>query len=127
MRTSKVATIDEYIAGFPEHTQNLLEQIRATIKKACHKAEEKISYAIPAFTLNGHPLIYFAGYRNHVAVYPVPRENEVFKNELSAYKGGKGTAQFPLNTHLPLSLISKIVKFRMEEILHKTTQKSLKA
>ncbi len=125
MITSKAANIDGYIAGFPEHTQHLLQQIRATIKQSAPDAEEMISYAIPTFKLKGRPLIYFAGYKNHVAVYPVPRENEAFQKELSAYKGGKGTVQFPLGKPLPLKLITKILKFRMKEFNNKTERKKV--
>ena len=114
----KPTDVDTYIAAFPESTQNLLRQVRATIKKAAPKAEEVISYQIPAYKFHGM-LVFFAGYKNHIAVYPAPRGNEAFKEELAAYKGGKGTVQFPLDKPLPLKLITKIVKFRMAENLKK--------
>lgn len=123
MTRTKPNNVDEYIAGFPGDVQKKLEQIRATIKKAAPEAEEAISYAIPAFTLKGRPLVYFAGFKNHVSLYPVPRGIEAFKKELSAYKGGKGTVQFPLDKPLPLNLITKIVKFRAKENLEKTGKK----
>ncbi len=122
----KAANIDEYITAFPEETGRLLNQIRSAIQKAAPQAEETISYAIPTFKLNGRPLIYFAGYKNHVAVYPVPRGNEAFAEELAAYKGGKGTARFPLDKPLPLQLISRIVQFRMEENVVKAEKVSKK-
>lgn len=122
MSTLKAANIDEYIAAFPKDTQKILEQIRASIKKAAPEAEETISYAIPTFTINGKYLVYFAGYKNHIGLYPVPRERETFKKELSIYKGGKGTVQFPLDKPMPLKLITKIVKF-MREDLKKEKQK----
>jgi uncharacterized protein YdhG (YjbR/CyaY superfamily) len=115
MATIKANNIDDYIAGFPEETQKILEQLRTTIRKAIPNGEETISYAIPAFTRKGRYVIYFAGYKNHVSVYPAPRGNEAFKKELSAYKGGKGTVQFPLDKPLPLKLITRIVKFRITE------------
>ncbi|MEP6594927.1 MAG: DUF1801 domain-containing protein, partial [Ginsengibacter sp.] len=115
--------IDEYIAGFPKNVQKILEQIRATIKKAAPGVEETISYAIPAFTLNGSYLVYFAGYKNHIGIYPAPRGNEAFKKELSVYKGGKGTVQFPLDKPMPLSLIAKIVKFKAKQSLEKVDKK----
>ena len=120
MATIKPDNIDDYIAGFPKETQKILEQIRATIKKAAPGAEETISYAIPTFKLKGHYLIYFAGYKNHISLYPAPRGNEAFKKELSVYKGGKGTVQFPLDKPMPLSLIIKIVKFRVKQNLEKS-------
>jgi len=107
-------TIDEYIAGFPEATQKSLNKVRSTIRKVVPKAEETISYGIPTFKINGRYVIYFAGYKNHVSVYPAPRENPEFKKELSVYKGGKGTVQFPLDKPLPSDLIRRITKFRVK-------------
>jgi len=115
-------TIDEYIKSFPRDVQKKLESIRQTIKKFAPEAEEMISYQIPTFKLNG-PLIYFAGFKNHVSVNPAPRSVPEFKKELSAYKGGKGTVQFPLDKPIPLSLIKKIVKYRLKENSAKTTKK----
>ena len=122
MKTTKPANINEYIAGFPKDTQKILRQIRATIKKAAPGAEETISYAIPTFKLNGRHLVYIAVYKNHIGLYPAPRENEAFKKELSVYKGGKGTVQFPLDKPMPLNLITRIVKFRIKENLEKAVK-----
>ena len=119
----KPKDIDEYIKDFPAETQKLLKQIRATIRKASPKAVEVISYGIPAFKLNEKSLIYFAGFKNHIGLYPAPRGKEEFKKELSAYKGGKGTVQFPLDKPMPLNLITRIVKFRANEILQTTKPK----
>ena len=119
MKTTKPVNISEYIAGFPKDTQKILKQIRTTIKKAAPGAEETISYAIPTFKLKGRHLVYFAGYKNHISLYPAPRGNEAFKKELSVYKGGKGTVQFPLDKPLPLNLITRIVKFKIKENLEK--------
>jgi uncharacterized protein YdhG (YjbR/CyaY superfamily) len=115
MTSIKPNNIDEYIAGFPKTTQKILKQVRATIKKAAPAALEKISYGIPTFTLNERYLIYFAGFKNHISLYPAPRGNEIFKKELSGYKGGKGTVQFPLDEPIPLNLITRIVKFKIKE------------
>jgi uncharacterized protein YdhG (YjbR/CyaY superfamily) len=116
--------MNEYISGFPKDVQALLEQVRNTIKKAAPGAEERISYGIPAFNLNNRYLIYFAGFKNHISVYPAPRESEEFKEKLSKYKGGKGTVQFPLDKPLPLGLIMQIVKFKVKENKEKTNVKS---
>ena len=124
MKTTKASNIDEYISEFPKTTQKILKQIRATIKKTVPDAEETISYAIPTFKHKGRYLIYFAGYKNHIGLYPAPRGNEAFKKELSAYKGGKGTVKFPLDKPMPLNLISKIVKFRVKENLEKVDKKN---
>jgi len=107
-------TIDNYIKTFPKDVQKKLESIRQTIKKSAPGAEEMISYRIPTFKFNGS-LIYFAGFKNHVSVYPAPRDVAEFKKELSAFKGGKGTVQFPHDKPIPLSLIKKIVKYRLKE------------
>ena len=105
--------IDEYIASFPDDVQKILRKIRLTIRKAAPDAEEKISYQIPTFTLHGN-LIYFAAFKQHVSVYPAPRGNEAFRNELSAYAGGKGTVRFPLDKPVPYDLITRIVEFRVK-------------
>jgi uncharacterized protein YdhG (YjbR/CyaY superfamily) len=123
MKREVAANIDEYIAGFPEDTQKKLNQLRSTIRKAAPGVEEKISYAIPCFTLDGRYLIYFAGFANHVSVYPAPRENDAFKEELSQFKGGKGTVQFPLNKPIPTDLVNRIVKFRIKENAAKHVKK----
>ena len=123
MIDTKPASINEYIAGFPEDVQKALEQVRATIKKAAPDTEETISYGIPTFNLRGHYLVYFAGYKNHISVYPAPRAKEAFKEELSHYKRGKGTVQFPLDKPMPLGLIRRIVKFRVEENKEKASKK----
>jgi uncharacterized protein YdhG (YjbR/CyaY superfamily) len=116
-------TIDDYISGFPEETRAVLEQIRAVIKKTVPNSQETLSYGIPTFKLNGSYVIYFAGFKYHVSLYPAPRENEAFKKEFSAYKGGKGTVQFPLGRPLPLGLITRIVKFGLKENLKRTAGK----
>jgi uncharacterized protein YdhG (YjbR/CyaY superfamily) len=106
---------DEYIAAFPKDVQAILKKMRLTIKKAAPKAGEKISYGIPSFTLNGTYLVYFAGFKNHVSVYPAPRGDEEFKKALAPYKGGKGTVQFSLTEPIPYALITRIVKFLIKK------------
>jgi uncharacterized protein YdhG (YjbR/CyaY superfamily) len=112
----KVTSIDQYIAGFPDKTRELLGQIRATIKKAAPEASETINYGIPTFTLNGN-LVHFGGFKNHIGFYPAPSGIEAFKAELSVYKGAKGSVKFPVDKPLPLELITRIVKFRVRENL----------
>jgi uncharacterized protein YdhG (YjbR/CyaY superfamily) len=113
-RTTKPSTTSEYISGFPKETQKILRQIRTTIKKAIPKSKEKISYGIPVVTLDDKNVIFFAGYKKHVSVYPAPRASEEFKSILAKYKGGKGTVQFPIDKPVPFKLIEKIAKFRMK-------------
>jgi uncharacterized protein YdhG (YjbR/CyaY superfamily) len=122
MKTDKPKNIDEYIAGFPEDIQIILEQIRATIKKTAPTAEETIKYGIPTFTLNGN-LIYFAAYKNHIGLYPTPSGIEEFEKELSQYKQGKGSVQFPLDQSMPLDLISRIVEFRVKKNSEKAAKR----
>lgn len=114
--------IDDYIADYPENIQKLLEQVRTTIKKAAPKAEEKISYGIPTFTLNGN-LVHFGAYKNHIGFYATPSGHAAFKKELGVYKQGKGSVQFPINQPLPVALISQIVKFRVIENSEKKNTK----
>jgi uncharacterized protein YdhG (YjbR/CyaY superfamily) len=118
MRTEHTApkTIDEYIAGFPPDVQEILQKIRLTIRKAAPQAQETISYKMPTFTLNGN-LVYFAGFKNHIGFYPVPTGIEKFKKELSVYKQGRGSVQFPLDKPIPYGLIRRIVQFRVKENL----------
>jgi uncharacterized protein YdhG (YjbR/CyaY superfamily) len=114
VKTTKPNNIDDYIAGFPKETQKILQQIRATIKKAAPGAEEVISYGMPAFKLNGL-LVWFAAYSKHIGFYPRVTAINAFQKELSIYKGAKGSVQFPLDKPMPLKLITKIVKYRVKE------------
>ena len=125
MKSKKVTfnSIDEYIASFPEDVQKILEELRATIKAAAPDADEKISYGIPTFTLNGKYLIYFAGWKDHISIYPIPSGTEAFNKEVSKYVEGKGTLKFPIDKPLPLKLITKIVKHRVAETLKRTDKK----
>jgi uncharacterized protein YdhG (YjbR/CyaY superfamily) len=121
----KPKDIDEYIASFPEDVQEILEKLRATIKKAAPDAEEKISYQIPTFSLKGN-LVHFAAYKKHIGFYPTPSGIENFKNELSAYEGAKGSVKFPLNKPIPYDLIREIVEFRVKENLERAEAKRKK-
>jgi uncharacterized protein YdhG (YjbR/CyaY superfamily) len=114
-KKATITTVDEYIASFPPSTQKLLKQIRSTIKKAAPDAIESISYGMPAYKINGKPLVYFAGYEKHIGFYATPSGHKAFAKELSKYKQGKGSVQFPINEKLPLALIEKIVQFRLKE------------
>jgi uncharacterized protein YdhG (YjbR/CyaY superfamily) len=125
MNRIQVDTIDKYIYSFPGDVQKLLKQMREIISKAAPKAEEAIKYAMPTFTLHGN-LVHFAGYKNHIGFYPAPSGIETFKEELSKYKNSKGAVQFPLDKPLPVSLITKIVKFRVKESIAAAELKTLK-
>jgi uncharacterized protein YdhG (YjbR/CyaY superfamily) len=107
-------SVDEYIKDFPEEIQHLLNQIRSTIINVAPNAEESISYGMPAYKLNGKPLVYFAAFKNHIGFYATPSGNAAFEKELSKYKQGKGSVQFPIDKPLPLTLIVKIVKYKVK-------------
>jgi len=112
--SSAPKTVDAYIQSYPEHVRLKLQAIRAVIKTAVPEAAEKISYGMPGFMYKG-PLMYFAAFPNHIGLYPTPNGVEEFKSELSKYKQGKGSVQFPANEAIPLELIARIAAFRAEE------------
>ena len=109
--------MDEYISTFPKNVRDILEKIRQTIKKSAPETEETISYQMPTFKLNGKNLVYFAAFKNHIGFYPIPSGIEAFKKELSPYKQGKGSVQFPIEKPIPYDLVKKIVIFRVKENL----------
>jgi uncharacterized protein YdhG (YjbR/CyaY superfamily) len=115
-------TIDEYVAAFPPDVQRALQEVRTTIRKAAPEALEAMKYGIPTFVL-GQNLVHFGGFKTHVGFYPSPSGIKAFKKELSAYEGAKGSVRFPLDRPMPLRLIARIVKFRVEEIEQKTAKK----
>ena len=121
----KPINVDAYINSFPKETQQLLETLRATIKKAAPDAEEVISYSMPAYKQKGI-VVYFAGRKNHIGLYPMASGIENFKEEITAYNTSRGTIQFPLDKPLPVRLITKIVKFRVAENELKAKTKKLK-
>ena len=118
----KYENVDDYIASQPEHVIPLLQRVRETIKKAAPHAEEVISYSMPAYKLEGM-LVWFAAHSKHIGFYPRGSGIEEFKDELAKYSVSKGTIQFPLDKPLPLSLITKIVKFRVAENLQRAALK----
>jgi uncharacterized protein YdhG (YjbR/CyaY superfamily) len=117
--------IDNYISAFPTSVQKRLKAMRAAIRKAAPGALEKLSYKMPAYTYKGM-LLYFAAHSNHIGFYPFTTAMEAFREELSEYKTGKGSVQFPHDKPLSLELISEIVKFRVLENLAKADFKSKK-
>lgn len=127
MKTDRTAptTIDEYIAGFPDDVREILRQIRATIREEAPDAEEAIKYQLPTFVLHGN-LVHFGAFKNHIGFYSTPSGHQEFQEELSAYKGAKGSVQFPLDQPMPLDLIRRIVRFRVRENLEKAGAKGKK-
>lgn len=119
---NRIETIDEYIKDFPKEVQKILNAIRRTINQAAPNAAEAIKYGIPTFVLNGN-LVHFGAFKNHIGFYPAPTGIEKFEKELSVYKQGKGSVQFPLDQPMPLDLITKIVEFRVKQNAEKAAKK----
>jgi len=115
-------SIEEYISNFPPEVQEILKTLRKVIQESAPDATEKISYQMPTFDLHGN-LVHFAAFKNHIGFYPAPSGIEAFKEELSEYKGAKGSIQFPIGKPLPYQLVSKIVKFRVAENIDKAEAK----
>lgn len=111
--------VDKYIAGQPKQVRDILENIRGIIREEAPGVIEKMGYGVPEFNLNG-PLIYFAGFKNHIGIYPTSSGVKAFEKELLGYKSGKGSIQFPLDKSIPYDLIKKIVSFRVKENLNKS-------
>jgi uncharacterized protein YdhG (YjbR/CyaY superfamily) len=111
------ATIDDYIASYPEDVQTILREVRKTIRQAAPDAVETVSYQIPTYKLNGRPLIYFAAWKRHISVYPLPPGgDESFERQMDEYRTGKGTAHFPLDKPIPYDLIRKMVGLHLARI-----------
>ncbi len=116
--SSNFKTIDEYIQSFPPEIQAILHEIRKAISEELPDAKEKISYQMPTFSLNGN-VVHFAAFKNHIGFYPLPSGMDFFAEELSKYKTGKGSIQFPLDQPMPIALIKRIARFRADENLKK--------
>ncbi|HEX9601466.1 MAG TPA: DUF1801 domain-containing protein [Mariniflexile sp.] len=120
LKLKKMTTVDDYIASFPKDIQTLLQSVRKTILEKAPEAVESISYGMPAYKTNDKPLMYFAVYKNHIGFYATPHGHTEFSQELSNYKSGKGSVQFPLDQPIPLDLIGRIVEFKAKENSKKT-------
>ena len=125
MNEDKFNAIDTYIAKFPEDVQKTLNELRRVIKTAAPEAEEKISYQIPTFVLEGN-LVHFAAYKNHIGFYPTPGAIEKFKEDLAGFETSKGALRFPLSEPVPYDLVKRMVIFRVKENLQKAEAKGKK-
>ena len=114
MTKTRPKTIDDYIAGYPKDAQRLLQKMKLTIRKAAPKSEERISYSMPAFDQDGI-LVWFAAFKEHIGFYPKTSAITSFKKDLTKYEVSKGTIRFPMDKPLPVSLVSRIVKYRIKE------------
>lgn len=122
MEKTAPTTIDEYIASFPPEIQERLRTLRQVIHEEAPEAAEAISYQMPTFKLNGN-LVHFAAFKNHIGFYPTPTGIEAFADDLSRYQTSKGAAQFPHDQPLPLDLVRRIVRYRLEQARAKTKKK----
>ena len=111
----KFATVDDYIRSFPEDVRATLERVRQTIRAVVPTADETISYDIPTFRLDGKYLVHFAGWKQHLSVYPIPSGDEAFEREIAPYRAGKGTLKFPFNQPIPYALIKRIVALQVTQ------------
>jgi len=123
--SKKFKTVEEYFSVFPATTQKLLQELRTAIKQVAPKAEEVISYNMPAFKWNGM-LVWYAAYKEHIGFYPASNAIKVFKDDLLNYKTSKGAIQFPIEKAIPKTLVKNIVKFRVKENLGKAILKAKK-
>ena len=118
-------TIDEYSGTFPPEVQKILQEMRTVIRSAAPQAQEKISYGIPTFFLEGN-LVHFAGYKKHIGFYPAPSGITAFSEQLSVYESAKGSVKFPLDKPMPWDLVREITAFRVKENLVKAAEKAKK-
>ena len=114
----KADTFEAYLSHFPIEIQERLQILRELVKNIAPEAVEGISYGMPAYKLNGKPLVYFAAQKNHFGLYATPSAHAAFENELATYKKGKGSVQFPFSEELPLDTIRKMVRFKVQELSH---------
>lgn len=106
-------TVETYFAQFDGEIRQRLQTMRHIIRELAPEANETIAYGMPAYKLHGKPLVYFAGFKNHIGFYATPNTHEAFKNELAVYKQGKGSVQFPLDQPLPTGLVKKIIRYKL--------------
>ncbi len=108
--------VDQYIKDCQPNIQVILQNIRDIIKKIAPDAVESISYGMPAYKIDGQPLVYFAAFPKHIGFYATPVTHEAFSVELGKYKKGKGSVQFPLNQPIPYDLISSLTTYKLDKI-----------
>lgn len=109
-------TVDEYINSFNGEAKARLQQLRTLVTTEVPDAQESIMYGLVGYKLQGKPLVYFGGFDRHTGFYATPNGHEAFKEELSKYKQGKGSVQFPLDQPLPVDLIKRMILFRRDTV-----------
>jgi uncharacterized protein YdhG (YjbR/CyaY superfamily) len=113
---------DDYRKRFPKDAQRALREVRLAVKKAAPRAQETISYNLPAFALDGKPVVWFGAFKAHIGFYPGAAAIAAFENDLSKYETARGSARFPLDRPLPLGLITRIVKFAVRRSAQKPAE-----
>ena len=112
---AEYASVEDYVASFPEDVRDILEQLRQRLARAVPEAGEKISYQMPTITSGGKPIVHFAAWKSHVSLYPEPEGDEALRAELAPYSAGKGTLKFPLKQQIPYALIERVAARLYEE------------
>ncbi|MEV8376627.1 DUF1801 domain-containing protein [Kribbella sp. NPDC056861] len=110
MAATEIPSVDDYIASFPVEVQAILQQVRKTIHSVVPGAGETISYQIPTITLDGSSLLYFSGWKKHIAVYPVPTVDDELAAAIEPYLSGASTLKFPLAKPIPYELIARLAE-----------------
>ena len=113
---SKITTVDKYLDQFSGETRSRLDTMRELIHEEAPDAIESFSYGLVGYKLNGKPLVYFGGFAHHIGFYATPNCHAVFAEDFAKYKQGKGSVQFPLNEPLPINLIRRVIRYRIENL-----------
>jgi uncharacterized protein YdhG (YjbR/CyaY superfamily) len=106
----QVASVDDYLCGLPDDARTILEELRRRLRAIAPGTGETISYQMPTITLNGRYLVYFAGWKHHVSLYPVPDGDPDFERDIAPYRSGKSTVKFPYSSPMPYELIERMVR-----------------
>jgi len=117
-------SVDQYIASKPKDVRAILERVRGAIRTAVPAAEEAISYRMPVYTLDGVPVLYFAGWKHHYSLYPASDALiAAFRDELAGYQRTGSTIRFPLSEPVPVPLIKRIARFRAKQLIKRDAGK----
>lgn len=111
----RFSSVDEYVAGLPEHVRAALEAVRRTVLAAVPASEEAIRYQMPTLTLNGVSVLHYAGWKQHISLYPAPAGDEDFERRIAAYRSGASTVRFPLSQPVPLDLVGEVARLQAEQ------------
>lgn len=110
----EIKTVEGYISTFPAEIREILETLREIVLENAPDAVERMAYGMPAYSTHGKPLVYFAAFKKHIGFYATPTGHSEFAAELSGFKQGKGSVQFPYDG-VPYDLVKRLVRFRVQE------------